>query len=837
MANDGNYVYQGFVARGFPPVQAAILAGNMKQESGFNPAAYNPDEDAFGGFQWRADRKANLEHYAGTTGRKPDDIDAQMDFVVQEMLGNYGTEAPKAAAFLAATDPQTANAAIKKYIRWGDDSDGARLQNAMAYMGGQPQQAAAPALDAIAQATQGSGNMLTGDAGGFVNPAWGSSPFQMPGTVQAQPTAPAQPVVPTLAPTAVPVAPVTPPALSDDDLLGQFLPPQPVTAAPVVPGVVPAAPNAAPAPTAAAPAPGSDDDLLSQWAAPAQPAATAAPQAPPTEFAPGVVGGDVMAPGAPEPKPTDTGYQPSMVPFLDPISAFANAAVDAIPFVGPKLTEMGRGFDAGLNNLLTGQSQTGEDRAAINAAQREEFPAQSMAGSVAGTVAPFVAAGATPLGARLLGMSGSVPSRVVAGGLSSALISGGDTLARGGSVEEAGRNALIGGTIGGAFPAVGAAVNKFLAPAVSPKIAALAQMARDQFGITIGPGQISTNPTIRFLDSVVNKIPLTGGTASREAQQAAFNQAVSRTFGENADAITADVLENASTRIGQMFDDVAAKTPAIKADAAFDQQMLDAMATAQQTLTDAEMVPLTKQFDSLVGKFQQGGNAIDGETYQALTRKGTPLDLAMHSPNPNIRSVAGDFRDALDGALERSAAPDVLASLRDARSQWKALKTVQRLAEKGPIGDVSPALLQGAVATSYKGMPSVGAGGDLANLARIGQQFLKAPPSSGTAERLAIMNMLTKGGGAAAGLGGLALNPGLIIPAAVSAAGTVGAGATVAAILRSKTLANALIGNGLKGTAAARNALMAPAVPAMVGTGQLPHQPLRITVEGATVRQ
>lgn len=562
MANDANYVVDGFIARGFTPVQAAVLAGNMQQESGFNPAAHNPKEDAFGGFQWRLDRKSGLENYAAATGRKPDDLDAQMDWVVKEMLG---PESRNAAAFLAATDTQSANAAIKKYIRWGDNSDGARLQNALAFMGEQPQQAPVPALDAIAQATAGgnAGNMLTGDDGQFVNPAFGNSPFQMPGTVQTAPAAPVAPVQAPIAPVtpldpatlpdpmaaatpaSAPAASVAPAALSDDDLLGQFLPA--AQASPASPAAQ--APAAAPLPV---PGTGSDDELLSQWLAPAAQGATAAPavQQPTATQSldlpvPGPDGGfDTRYQIPDRGKPTET-YQPSSVPWLDPVSTFANAAVDAIPVVGPKLTEIGQGFDAGINNLLTGQNQTEADRAAINAADQAQYPGAATAGSIAGTVAPFIAAGATPIGARLLGMSGSVPARIGLGALSSAAISGGDTLARGGSLDDAKKNALIGGGIGAAFPlagkAVGALKDAFLGSPAAKAFAAamtadqLAPGAANRLMQAAGPGAVAA-------DLGPNMQHLAGGLAMApgEAQKIVVNNLSSRA-ANTSNRLTGDV--------------------------------------------------------------------------------------------------------------------------------------------------------------------------------------------------------------------------------------------------------------------------------------------------------
>src|SRR6185437_11385875 len=589
------------------------------------------------------------------------------------------------------------------------------------------------------------------------------------------------------------------------------------------------------------PAHASDDDLLAQFApAPVSSApATASAAAAPTK-----------------PVPTAADYKPSSVPFLDQISQFGNAAANAVPVIGPALSSLGNNVDAGVNNLLAPvfgfAPETAADVANQNEAQAAKFPIANGAGAITGAVGPLVAGGATVAGGKLLGTAGNLLTRTVMGGLSSGAIGGADTLARGGSLADAGKNALLDAGMGGAMAPignaiaggggnmllraatgaaggaalggagtlaaggsldqagsnvlkgagigasagiVGSAANKLLGAGASPAVAQLAQLARDKYGIPLGPGQITTNPAIRMADSVVNRMPMSGGTASRDAQLGAFNRAVSNTFGENADALTPDVMANAKSRIGAVFDSVAARTPSIKADPTFDQNMLDAMTTAQQTLTDAEVKPLSNQFDNIVGKFQQGDNSIDGATYQALTRKGAPLDRAMQSDNPNVRFAAGQMRDALDEALQRSAPADALADLQRARSQYKALKTVEPLAAKAATGTISPALLSGAVRQSY-GDVAYGGGGNLAELARIGQQFLKEPANSGTPERLAAMRVLGVGGGTGAGLVGLAMNPGAIPMAALGGAGYLAASKGAGALLRSNALANMLIRSG-----------------------------------------
>lgn len=141
MADDApNPVFQGFIDRGLSPIHAAALTGNFQQESSLNPNAVNRSEDAHGLSQWRLDRWQNLQDFAKARGTDPTDRDTQMDFVLHEM---QGPEKRAGSRFLAATDLPSANAALKGYIRYGDDTQGQRLGYASQFLG-QPGQGGAP---------------------------------------------------------------------------------------------------------------------------------------------------------------------------------------------------------------------------------------------------------------------------------------------------------------------------------------------------------------------------------------------------------------------------------------------------------------------------------------------------------------------------------------------------------------------------------------------------------------------------------------------------------------------------------------------------------------------
>ena len=521
------------------------------------------------------------------------------------------------------------------------------------------------------------------------------------------------------------------------------------------------------------------------------------------------------------------------VPVIGGLLNKADAATNALiaPAINPFLSDanklQGGTFGERYQNSLA--VQNGQDQQF-----QADHPVLATGAQIAGGVGMLGGLGsAIPAAGTALGMSGNLATRTIAGGLSGAVLGGGDAAVRSeGDPEAIKRGAELGGVVGLAAPGAGAiigsAANKLFGGQIPERIAQLAQLARDKYGINVGPGQLSTNPTIKFLDSVVNRLPLSGGTAAKEAQQTAFNSAVANSFGETAKEITPEVIDAAKSRIGNVFDSVATRTPSIKADGQLQTDITNIFKEAQQTLQPSEITPLRNQLLAIVQKYKEGGNAIDGKTYQALTRKGAPLDRLINSTDPNVSYSASQIREAIDGTLERSAPADALADLRTARSQWKALKTVEPLANKSATGDISPALLMTQAAKQY-GSASLGKGADLIDLGRIGQQFLKEAPSSGSSERIWLNNLLMggAGGGGAAGVMAAIANPATIPFTLGGTAAGLATGRGIGTLLRSPMLANKMIQNSL-GTGGGANMLLRGAPQGALPAYQM-RQPLDLT--------
>lgn len=498
--------------------------------------------------------------------------------------------------------------------------------------------------------------------------------------------------------------------------------------------------------------------------------------------------------------PAGGAYDPSD----DPMSVAAGGLVNGIPIIGPHVLKGGNQALAWLKSVAPsalGGGGTYESNLkaleAVDQQGREKHPIAAGAGELAGQVAGYGLAAAAAPAAFGIGMS-SLPASIATSGATNALISGLDASQRGEDPKSA---AIIGGALGVAAPAVGAAFQRFLKPAIEPYMAKLADMAINKFKIPLSGDQLSSNPFIRLTGSVAEKLPATGGTAARGARQKAFNRAVASEMGEAADSLTPDVMDTARKRIGSMFDNAAQQTPTIGADQDFGNSMMfilkDVRDPVDRALTADERKIVEKQIQRVIELFGKSGNGtITGQQYQQLTRMGTPLDKAIKSGNPNIAFYAGQIKDALDGALERFAPPEALAELRAARYQWKVMKTVENLAEKSANGDVSPTGLATEVRNRWPNMAYDQLGkSPMVDLSRIGQSFLREPGSSNTSERAAIYHVLEIIGGAA-GMGYVLANPFAALGGAVA---PILAGRLTGTILRSRPLVRGLINSSLKG--------------------------------------
>jgi hypothetical protein len=119
-------IIQGLRDRGLDAAHAAIMGGNIEQESGFDPSRPNVAEGGIGLIQWNKERRAALQAFAAQKHKLETDAGVQLDFLMKEL-----NETPQGRAFLSASSPDEMNRALHSHIRYGDNSEGTRLRNGL----------------------------------------------------------------------------------------------------------------------------------------------------------------------------------------------------------------------------------------------------------------------------------------------------------------------------------------------------------------------------------------------------------------------------------------------------------------------------------------------------------------------------------------------------------------------------------------------------------------------------------------------------------------------------------------------------------------------------------
>lgn len=361
-------------------------------------------------------------------------------------------------------------------------------------------------------------------------------------------------------------------------------------------------------------------------------------------------------------------------------------------------------------------------------------------------------------------------------------------------------NALAGPALGRVAGAAGSGVGNALIGGVDPETARLVQLANQKYGIPITGPQMSSSKLLQNTSSVLNGMPLSGGGAFLGRQQDQWLRGVSNTIGEDATRLTPDVMNAARQRIGSYYDQVAQNVPAIKMDPQFFQDLHDTLNNANRYVNEDGTKLLVKNAQDILQKIDPTTGTISPQAYKGLTDTGTPLDRLTGGEDSNMANAASKLKDALDGALARSSPQESQDLLRTADRQYAALKTIQPLAAKAPTGEISPALLAGRVNAKTDNGLAFGKGGDLGELARIGQRFLKEPGSSNTAERALVYGGLIGGGGVGAHdlINAISTGDPMAIagPAGIAAAGLT-TGNVVGRVLRSQPLANSMLRRSL----------------------------------------
>ncbi len=440
-----------------------------------------------------------------------------------------------------------------------------------------------------------------------------------------------------------------------------------------------------------------------------------------------------------------------------------------------------------LGDLVTGQSDA--TRLQQEAADKRKLDAELNKGwmgtglNFAGKVAPSLA-----IPAGYLGIAGKA-APIIEGALAGGGMSAFQPTVQG---ESRAANIGLGAAGGAAIPAAIAGVKALAKPADAGAVA-----IADKYGIPVGVSDASQNGFLKGLRSVLNDTPIVGigGRAQDEAKQQAFNKAVGKTFGADATKLTPEVMDSASKQVKGTLNKIW-EGNTLNVDDGLMAGLTSIRQKAAEKLLPEQAAQVDRQIQSLLQKVDSNGQIPGGfaNNFQSELRMLAEGEKGLH------QSILQDLRKTVVGAFNRSVSGDDAAALSLARGQYKNLKTVQPLLDKGAVGvagreagDVPAALLPEAVRKSFPNLSGNTSPPALAELAQVGSKYVASRvPQTGGAPRALVQNGLL--GGGLAGLAGS--GAGLATTGGVAAGG-----GTLAALL-----------NQALGSNAVRKALTAPTV-------------------------
>jgi hypothetical protein len=418
--------------------------------------------------------------------------------------------------------------------------------------------------------------------------------------------------------------------------------------------------------------------------------------------------------------------QPKAAPQAEPTEA------ESTSFGQAALIGAGRTVDRGLQGIKQMGLQVASPfsegaRAALEAqkyrmtADDEQYAKLTQArpgATMLGEIAPLMAAPMLGSGVGGAALSASLPGLISYG-----------------SAEERLKSGAMGAAGGAAGAAIGSAVGRALQPnRVTP--GATQQSALDaakRVGVTVPVGDVTGSKPVRWLQSTLADMPLSGGMAQKAdaANKAAINQAANRAIGQAGEEVTEQTLDAARQQIGGTFSAILNPLQ-VTLDKPF-------RADVQAIVGSKVMRELRNEsVDNLIDPFKKLPNApvrVSGDWFQ---QNKTALNDAIRSAYTSGEVGKARALEAFEGALDRAATRSMgqkeRAAYDVARKQWASLRTL----ETGKVvegGNVMPGRLDSALNTRYKQAYKEGKlSGELADIAKLGQVY-KPLPQSGTTPR------------------------------------------------------------------------------------------------------
>jgi hypothetical protein len=314
------------------------------------------------------------------------------------------------------------------------------------------------------------------------------------------------------------------------------------------------------------------------------------------------------------------------------------------------------------------------------------------------------------------------------------------------------KDALVGGAAGGVVGGVAKTATSLAQP-FQNQLSKISQdnvkILRDA-GVPIDVAQATGSQFLNRTKAALSDNPFTVGKEVEFAaqQQTAYNKAIAKTMGEDATAITPDVIQNAKNRLGDVYDDLYNKYGA-KISGNVYKDLASVRDEALKTLPASEQTIIKNIVDDIINKASENRSVLTGQQFQAQKKL---LDRLI-SQNSNISHYAQDLKEVLLSGLKNSIKnSDDIALLKKTNTQYGNMKKIEDVVLKNEQGNISPSLLSNSLATKGKRNALYAEDRELANLARAGKDILQSKvPNSGTIARLSAQAAPALVGGAVYG--------------------------------------------------------------------------------------
>lgn len=286
-----------------------------------------------------------------------------------------------------------------------------------------------------------------------------------------------------------------------------------------------------------------------------------------------------------------------------------------------------------------------------------------------------------------------------------------------------------------------------------PRLLKLAEQA----GIPLSAADRTGNKVLKQAEGVMRTLPGSSGVMQGRdvAKREAFNNAILKVAGINEKYASPEILDKAHNTLGKELDALAKLS-----DSTLDKQWateVDRINFDMGRRLPTDQAPVFKSYMDdlepyLIAARSGQPQPLTGERYDEI-RKGIAKRFRTTN-DPALKEALGGLMSSLDGAMERTAKPQLKPLWDDARRRYATLMVVEKAMSGGTqedrnIGNIPFSGLKSAVLAQDKGGFSRGRG-QLNDLTRVGEFIAPKLPTSGTSERSNMTRILQGAGPASA---------------------------------------------------------------------------------------